>query len=274
MSLQKGVDQEPGFHPEIPVAFSSLSEARNSLDYHWNTCIHILNDLEAPIGSTLRASLRQTQLQADREACAVMLKKWRAAFHVFLQNKGKSLEEKGLQAARILEISQMFFAIYVDVSAFDILNDEQIWDKYRSRYEHILELATLIIKPNTQDINNRKQSPNFSLDMNVVAPLYAVAHRCRDPYIRRKAVCLLYAAPRQEGVWNSILTARVVEKLIRIEEGGLGTVTCAQDVPDWARISDVHAKFDHQGRMGTVHYTRPRSMHDRKREAVMQAFSW
>jgi len=28
-----------GFQSEIPAAFSTLDEARNSLDYHWNNCI-------------------------------------------------------------------------------------------------------------------------------------------------------------------------------------------------------------------------------------------
>ena len=94
------------------------------------------------------------------------------------------------------------------------------WDRFTARYEHIVELASLIVEPNP-DGNTQKQRPEFSQDMNTVGPLYAVAHRCRDPVIRRKAVAILYAAPRQEGVWDSMLTARVAEKVISIEEEGL-----------------------------------------------------
>ncbi len=94
------------------------------------------------------------------------------------------------------------------------------------------------------------------------------AHKCRHPVIRRKAVALLYSSPRQEGVWDSILTARVAERLIGIEEAGLGKVTRCEDIPDWARISDVEVSFNRQGRVGTVRYSRPRSPLEKVREYV------
>lgn len=133
------------------------------------------------------------------------------------------------------------------------------WDRFTARYEHIVELASLIVEP-SPDGNTQMQRPEFSQDMNTVGPLYALAHRCRDPVIRRKAVAILYAAPRQEGVWDSILTARVAEKVISIEEEGLGIVICAADVPDWARINDVSVKFDLHGRLGAISYKHSRSM--------------
>ena len=98
--------------------------------------------------------------------------------------------------------------------------------------------------------------------------------KCRHPVVRRKAISLLYAAPRQEGVWDSILTARVAERLIGIEEAGLGTVTTCEDVPDWARISDVSVEFDLQGRLGTVKYSRQRSPLVKVRDTVMVLVRW
>ena len=98
--------------------------------------------------------------------------------------------------------------------------------------------------------------------------------KCRHPVIRRKAVSLLYTAPRQEGVWDSILTARVAERLIGIEEAGLGTVVSCEDVPDWARISDVEVKFDLHGRLGTVKYSRQRSPLEKVRDTVMESVRW
>ena len=85
---------------------------------------------------------------------------------------------------------------------------------------------------------------------------------------------MLYAFSRQEGIWNSVLTARVAERLIGIEEAGLGIVTCVADVPDWARISNVDVKFDHQGCLGTVRYSRQRGRHDKVREEAMETVSW
>jgi len=113
----------------------------------------------------------------------------------------------------------------------------------------------------------------FSLDMNIVAFLYAVSHKCRDPLVRRKAVARLKSHPRKEGIWDSVLTARVAERLISIEEEGLGEVTCCQDVPDWARISAVDVQFDLEGRVGTVGY-HPQRLGDGKLEDHVETFRW
>jgi len=266
-------DKAPGFCPKIPAAFSSLEEARNSMDYRWNICIHLLGDIE-PHDTYEKWELIEPHLEANRQSFSIAVREWLAAFQAFLQKKGKSLDNKSLQAARTLEISQRFMMIYLEVSTFDVLTDETAWDRFTSRYEHIVELASLIVKSMACDHISQKQGPEFSLDTNIVATLYAVAHHCRDPVVRRKALSVLYAFPRQEGIWNSVLTARVAERLIGIEEGGLGIVTCVGDVPDWARISNVDVKFDHQGCLGTVRYSRQRSRHDKVREEVMKTISW
>ena len=265
-------DEEPGFCSDIPNAFTSLQEARNSMDWHWNTCIHLLSDIE--LHTKTGGDLQEFNLQQETRCMkfSIMVKKWEAAFQAFLQESGKSLDRQSLRGARTLEIIHIFCAIYSEMLNEGLLS-ELMWDRFTERLNHITELASLIIGPTCDDVL-RKQQPKFSQDVNIVPPLYAVAHRCRDPVIRRRAVALLYAAPRQEGVWDSILTARVAENVISIEENGLGHVASAQDVPEWARISDVHVNFDLYGRLGAIQY-RCLSRYDGKgREPVLQTISW
>lgn len=271
-------DMEKGFCPEIPAAFASLEQARNSLDYHWNGCIDFLNELDRNNGYSKSTGIRgQGPLDALRTADSARREyfnafgSWLVAFQTFLQNHGRSLDSRGLQAARTLEISHSFAMIYLNVSTVNVLNDETAWDRFTERYEHVVHLATLIIKSSTCDKFTKKKGPDFTLDMNIVAPLYAVAHKCRHPVIRRKAVSLLYVAPRQEGIWDSVLTARVAERLIGIEEAGLGNVTRCEDVPDWARISDVEVNFDLHGRLGTVKYSRQRSPLEKVRDTIIES---
>ena len=263
----------PGFSAEIPAMFSSLEEARNSMDYQWNTCVHLLGDIEQH--DTYDEMKRvKPHLEANQQTFSIVVRKWLAAFQAFLQKKGGSLDNKSLQAARTLQISQSFMMIYLEMNTFDVLTGETVWDKFIFRFEHIVDLGALIVNATPGDQISQKPGPEFSLDMNIVAPLYAVAHRCRDPVVRRKAIALLYASPRQEGIWDSILTARVAERLMGIEEDGLGTVTCAADVPEWARISNVDVKFDSQGRLGTVSYSSKRSQLDNVRQTVTMTGKW
>lgn len=274
-------DVEKGFCPEVPAVFISLEQSRNSLDYHWNGCINFLNKLEndnwfpKSTGIGIQEPLDALMTSEEvRQAFFDVFERWLVAFQAFLQNYGKLLDGKGLKAARTLEISHSLAMIFLNVSTVNVFKDETAWDRFTEHYEHVVNLAGLIVKSSTCDKFTEKRGPEFTLDMNIVSPLYAVAHKCRHPVIRRKAVSLLYAAPRQEGVWDSILTARVAERLIGIEEAGLGTVTSCEDVPDWARISDVEVKFDLQGRLGTVKYSRQRSPLEKVRDTVMESVRW
>ena len=248
-------DKIPGFCAGIPDAFSSLEEACNSMDYHWNACMHLLTDLEEDPDYE-RLGLAETRFDTRHSGAYSHVKKWGTAFQAFLDTNERSLNNTELQAARTLQLSQTCCHLYLDIVASKVLGNECAWDKQIETFKRCVELASLIVEFPLSDLGKDKRSPEFSLDRNIIAPMYATAHRCRDPIIRREAVAILYAASRQEGVWNSTLTARVAERLIGIEEEGLGSVTCAQDVPEWSRIADVEVKFDQYNRIATIHYTR------------------
>ena len=237
-----------GLGPDVPRAFSSLEEARNSLDYHWNRC-------EQALMSPTHSQSPQVigPLLEERQRLSIALERWDSAFRAFLRKAGKSLDGKSLQGARTVEISHIFLTIFLDFKSFN-LEDETIWDTYCPQFERIVGLAALIVESYTEPFND--QGPTYCMDMNIVAPLYAVAHRCRDPVIRRKAVELLYAASSQEGIWESRMTASAAERVIEMEEAGLGTITCCQDIPKWNRVTDVIVQFDGEGRLSALTYGR------------------
>ena len=272
-------DMEKGFCPNIPAIFISLEQARNSLDYQWNSCIQFLNRVEGDWDAKSRGSINQGLLDVEttemvRQEMFNTFQRWLVAFRAFMQSDGRSLESRGLQAARSLEISYCIGTIFLDVSPVQMIHDQMVWDSFTKRFEQVVDLATSIVESSSCDKSTQKRGADFSLDMHTVGPLYAVAHRCRHPIIRRKAVSLLYAAPRQEGIWDSVLTARVAERLIGIEESGLGNVTCCEDVPDWARVSEVDVKFVLHERHGTVTFSRQRSPIEKERDTVMDSFTW
>ena len=273
-------DMEKGFCPNIPTMFISLEQARNSLDYQWNSCIQFLNRVEGDWDAKSRGSISHGPLDVTettetvRQEMFNTFQRWLVTFRAFMQGRGRSLDSRGLQAARSLEISYCIATIFLDVSTVQTVHDETVWDSFTKRFEQVVDLVTSIVESSSCDKSTQKRGVEFSLDMHTVGPLYAVAHRCRHPIIRRKAVSLLYAAPRQEGVWDSVLTAHVAERLIGIEESGLGTVTCCEDVPDWARVSDVEVKFVLHERHGTVTFSRQRSPLEKVRDTVMDSIKW
>ena len=115
--------------------------------------------------------------------------------------------------------------------------------------------------------------PAFSLDTTIILPLYFVAAKCRHPSLRRKSVLLLKSASRQEGILNSSLTGRIAERLIEIEEEGLGEISCADNVPNWARLSTVDVKFEPEGRRAFLEYIRCKT-EGGKRNTVQEWLEW
>ncbi len=164
-------DIRNGFSPDVPSAFTSLEQARNSLDYHWNNCIDFFLELENnhcyPNSTGVRG-------QGPLEALKTVETVWQERFDIYVQRHEKSLDSRSLQAVRILEISHTFAMIYLNVSTINVLNDETAWDRFSKNYEHVVNLAALIIKASTCDNSTENQGPTFTLDMNIVAPLYAV----------------------------------------------------------------------------------------------------
>lgn len=239
-----------GLGRDIPHVFSSLEEARNSLDYNWNRCQQVFID-----SSHSQLPRITGPLLEERQQLIKAVARWDSAFQALLQNVGKSFDCRSLQAARTIEISHTFLTMFLKYNYSD-LEDQMNWDVLCPQFERIVELAALVVASYTEPFNT--QGPTYCIDMNIVAPLYAVAHRCRHPVIRRKAIALLYAASRQEGIWESRMTARAAERVIEMEEAGLGTVTCCEDVPNWNRITDVVVQFDSEGRLCALSYGRDR----------------
>ena len=252
-----------GFCAEMPEVFSCLEEARNSFDFHWNGCVRMFNALGDPPDIEMLAECRGT-----RNAFLEVFKVWEKAFERYLQQKWNDLDGKSQSGARVLQMMVIHAFCHLDSCLYNV-NQETIWDRYLPQYKRQVELAEAILK------NNAHSSPYFCLEMNFVAPLYVVASKCRDPIVRRKALSLLYSSPRQEGIWDSIMTARVAQRLISIEEDGLEKVTCCEDVPDWARLSYVEVNFDYQGRLGTVKYARmTQPQENTKRQSFTEVISW
>lgn len=80
--------------------------------------------------------------------------------------------------------------------------------------------------------------------MGIIAPLFVVPTKCRDPDLRREAARLL-PSRRREGPWDARVAATITERVIAIEEEGLPDVNVAQDVPESSRIFGIQlSKID------------------------------
>lgn len=167
------------------------------------------------------------------------------------------MDYKALQGAAVLKISHRISSLQIEYNKQSRLQSPNHWDPLLGECEEIVDLAAFVVKGhNYSSSNPSSEIPMFSMDISIIGPLFSIAHRCRDLIIRRRAIALLHSTPRQEGLWHSIITVRAAEKIMNVEEAGLGKIKSWRDIPEENRISDVDVPFDLRGRKGYLKCSR------------------
>lgn len=203
--------------------------------------------------------------------------RWSNAFKAMIATLHHSMTDQEKYAVQALEMKRLGFRSSLDLlSRRGEVDNQMLWDDYNEAFEHALNIAESLLQTSsaqTQGTSMQRKS-FFTLDIGVVGPLYDIAHRCRDPSIRRRAIRLLYAYPRQEGMWDGVLSARVAERIVAIEESGLGVVKTCADVPDWARTSEACPIFDPEHRKAILCYQRVGVADRSVRTPVREVIQW
>ena len=196
-------------------------------------------------------------VESRRHFLAQTLQNWANAFDASLRSPGGKLSPRSVQAAHVLKVRQLIGVMKLDLEDPMSMRDEMAWDKHCSTFSEIITLVNYILEiGNYEDDGRLPGTPNFTLDFGIVGPLGAVGYKCRHPVLRREAIRLLGSAPKREGGWNSTLSFHVCTRIMQIEEEDLGTVKRCEDIPAWARISDIELEIDLQECRFTMKYRR------------------
>ena len=234
-----------GFSATIPPCFHSFEEANNSLQYQVAAYEHYASEIIrcSKTGQTLPSPQVQYHLN--------QLVSWDHAFEAYIH--GRPRDTQLFKQAQILRIHQSFSLLSVLNTDEDGIPSEMGFDNHLPLFRHVLSLAQQVVQNDGAELG-RASTPSFSFSMNIVAPLYGIAHHCRDPIVRREAVKLLKDTRRQEGIWDGEKAGLLAEVLIEIEERGLDPVRDASDVPESVRINDINIEFNEDGKVSKVGY--------------------
>lgn len=251
-------DHHAGYQKGIPRTFSSFEEARNSLAY-----IHTANARGVPpirptIPSDPMALAKiEVTLQLRRSVTALNMKLWDDALQSFIAHHASKMDKAIKKAVLLLKLHKILISISSKIDSLKAMHDETAWDDFMSDYEAIVVLSSeFLASVNTSAAKNIA----FNFDGGVIHPLSLVAIKCRDYHIRRRAIELLRSQERVEGIFNSIVTARAVERLVEIEEEGLrfGTgvreMWKAENIPRERRIAMVEINFSTASRKAHLVY--------------------
>ena len=139
-----------------------------------------------------------------------------------------------------------------------LVRDTMAWDDFTDEFNKMLHDAAVALgldrdsQPQCPD----GDAPQFHLEFGVMTAILSVAGRCRDPLVRRKALCLILAAPAQEGIWSSKLVAMVARRVIDMEESGR-VVYSGRDVPREARLNQLIVVLGYGEKRAKIQFTFP-----------------
>ncbi|KAG0647585.1 Aspercryptin biosynthesis cluster-specific transcription regulator [Hyphodiscus hymeniophilus] len=246
--------------PPIPEQFTSLTEAQECLNSQLHYMLHYENEAwqrlaEAKDGSDYETPDELMSMFLDAQANhRTLLEKWLMTLNGYLTNYSVKMGSKELRAAVVLKIHHITCKILLEATLFD---HETGFDELVDEFGRIVALAETFSKISSSTQRSGTK-PSYSFGWGVLPSLYYTAVRCRHPIIRRRALALLSASPRREGVWDSLILASIIRWVIGEEESDLDEVTCAEDVPLSVRIYMVERSLRVAERRCLVKYMKGR----------------
>ncbi len=230
------------FHRTRPILtpdfFQDINEAQDALIdlLRWLLVIGNHIDIVEMDGDLLTLA----RYQAEKIRCGAIIDLW----HTYFEDVVRKMDAS--QSLTVLNMKLWYACakILVQVEGFGA---ETRYDAFMHRWKEMVQYGEQL----AQALAAPAQSTSFSFDFGYVIPVYLVGTRCRDPLLRRRAIQILRAYPRQEGVWESTAAAAVAAQWVAAEEAGL-EVSCAADIPEHRRIRFISTQVDVDNKSASI----------------------
>lgn len=229
-------DIHSAHHVPIPKVFTSFSEAQHCWDFLMDRTLQYYRRTLFDRKFASAKSDTPSEIAQQYADYVTGLDEFEQAFQPILR-LSISPEGKVLNQAAVVLITHLK-ATAITLSAVTSTS-EMVYDSFLNEFRYIVRAAERLVtacEANPSAIN----SSRFSLDIGIVPPLHVVATKCREPNIRRKAIDLLFRSPRQEGMWDGVLSARIGRWIMSCEEDGLdmsGILEPPNKQPDYGNQS-------------------------------------
>jgi hypothetical protein len=215
--------------------FTSLADARESL-------LELLVEQASP-------GLKGKSIH-EIMAHSAKLEQWGHSYDALLAEYdriGKILSDNETRAVALLQLHRKYLEINVSKYIYG-QGDPCFWDRFTAEFDEIVNYAATAagLDENYAHRNwSTDSTPKayFHLDLGFSSVLVAVIARCRDPFVRRRAIAVMLADRVQEGAFNVSQSARVAAKLMELEEARSGEVKCSSDIPEEARVRTIRVQL-------------------------------
>ncbi|KAI0971269.1 hypothetical protein F4678DRAFT_98987 [Xylaria arbuscula] len=220
--------------PHHPTSYSAFRDLNQAADH--------LNSLVARV-MRLRITGKQSYLTGEtlpspsfKDIILRQLETWSSLFENMLQQGNSDSETH----PRISLLRLQHTIIWTLLSSYGP-GREMEYDNFLPQFRLCVALAGEVAAAHERYAGSLQQT--FTPEIGILPVLYIVGAKCRDPGVRREVLRILRQQPMREAVWDSISAARVVERIMEIEEGGMaeeGEMAVSMErIAAWQRIEDL-----------------------------------
>lgn len=187
----------------------------------------------------------------DRAEYIHRFQQWSEAFEAFIATGQRisKFNDREIRAIALLDVFKRCIEVNIKFIRRSstrnlMLWEDILWDDFMDDFSEIVKSAGLAAGL-TGD-NSPVGQPQFHLEVSVQSALASVVARCRDPFIRQKALALMQMEHNQEGFWDIPMAAGVLRRLVTLEEKGRIVRSC-KDIPIETRTRIVNAQLSAPG---------------------------
>ncbi|KIM94553.1 hypothetical protein OIDMADRAFT_60334 [Oidiodendron maius Zn] len=197
-------------------------------------------------------------IRAQQVQFAIEIANWMRLFEPFFESLCTKREDNqaGFNCASNVAAMMRMQAIATSIlTAGVLIKDEMDYDKFNSRFQELVDLASVIVKQRQQQNKSNSWAGGPWIDIGLTPQLFVVVTRCRDPIIRRTAIKLLEGW-YIEGIWDPALIVQIGLFIMEVEEEGLEDVDFGGGkkfiIPERARAVISRISEDSQKRRALI----------------------
>ncbi|KAL6887581.1 hypothetical protein HDV57DRAFT_366366 [Trichoderma longibrachiatum] len=188
---------------------------------------------------TLRNNPEQQMLPSSvKNAVLAQLETWSTLFETLLQqHRSSSDSDETYPLITLLRLQYTIVWTYLSSSG---PGREMEYDNFLTQFQQCVALAGDFAAVHERYSGSLK--PTFTPEIGIIPVLYIIGAKCRHPAVRRKALGVLRRQPIREAVWDSVVVARVVERIMEIEEEGFEKwemIQSMEQIPVWQRVETL-----------------------------------
>ncbi|KAI0478274.1 hypothetical protein F4859DRAFT_52242 [Xylaria cf. heliscus] len=210
------VDIQETLMPQLPPsdsAFWSLDQAADNLQILVAQVMRLRN---AEQQMSLTGDMPPPPPSLLKDTVLEQLETWSNLFENMPQQR--SSYETDSETYRLISLLRLQHTIaWTFLSSYGP-GGEMEYDNFLPQFQRCVALAGDVTAAHER--YSGSLTPTFTPEIGILPVLYIIGIKCRDPVVRREVLSMLRRQPIREAVWDSITAARVVERVIEIEEGG------------------------------------------------------